>query len=128
MCTGQTVDAATEVVLARIERSVKRGLGPCEFKDSFPVESLATCMSQLLSHGTGTLSSTCALLDVVLIACWWLLRGLEVQTARACHCWTEHIADGRKFAFLDRCCIQGFHEARLNCTSALGGRDVLQGL
>ena len=80
-------------LMQKILRSIKRGQGPTPFKDSFELE----LFNIQLTRTPGTVrtghwfTDTFAARDITLIACWWMLRGMEAAAAKIQHVWFHEI-------------------------------------
>ena len=87
-------------LMQKILRSIKRGQGPTPFKDSFELE----LFNIQLTRTPGTVrtghwfTDTFAARDITLIACWWMLRGIEAAAAKIQHVWF-HETNVTKFAY-----------------------------
>ena len=93
--------------MSQVERAVERGRGPSKIKDSFFVEDVAritdtntefpdsAAWSQYLRYR----------IDMVIICCWWLLRGIEAAAVMFAQAWTEVTHSGRT-AFITLPCTK----------------------
>ena len=98
-----------EVILrmTQTERAVERGRGPSKLKDSFYVEDIARIgttdreFSAQIKWATG-LSYR---IEMVIICCWWLLRGIEAASVMLNQAWTEVTHSGRT-AFITLPCTK----------------------
>ncbi|CAE7220070.1 unnamed protein product [Symbiodinium microadriaticum] len=85
-----------EVILrmTQAERAVERGRGPSKLKDSFYVEDIARIDTTDREFPTQIQWAICLShrLDMVIICCWWLLRGIEAASVML---WTEVTYSGR---------------------------------
>ena len=90
--TGQELPADIERLVAQVIRSTERGIGPAAFKDSFMLELLRP-VAATDNVETATASflrdNTAAKVDMVILGCWWMTRGLELATAKQVHLWAE---------------------------------------
>ena len=87
------------LLLQKILRSITRGQGPTPFKDSFELElfHIPLPRSGLPRHGNW-FSDRFASRDITIIACWWMLRGIEAAAAKLHHIW-YHETNLTKFAY-----------------------------
>ena len=87
-------------LMQKILRSIKRGQGPTPFKDSFAIELFNIQLTR--TPGTARpghwFTDTFAARDITLIACWWMLRGIEAAAAKLQHVWF-HETNVTKFAY-----------------------------
>ena len=70
-------------------RSVKRGLGPASLKDSFDVRILGGLVSPDMDLEPFSWECIQAAADIVLVACWFMLREIELSAAKARHLYLE---------------------------------------
>ena len=82
-----------EVILrmTQAERAVERGRGPSKLKDSFYVEDIARIDTTDRKFPTQIRWATglSYRIDMVIICCWWLLRGIEAASVMLNQAWTE---------------------------------------
>lgn len=76
------VDPYLKQVARDFDRSITRGMGPSQLKDSFDVHSL-TQLSIPASHEPFDVTNVSHSRDVCLLASWFMLR--EIEVAGACH-------------------------------------------
>ena len=89
--TQQEVPANIERLVSQVTRSTERGIGPANFKDSFQVELLRAAVDMSDMHQVDKsflVDNTAAQVDMVILGCWWLTRGIELAIAEAVHFWT----------------------------------------
>ena len=85
---GLPVDSLVRGTIKEVVRSVKRGLGPAKLKDSFDVWKLhfATVSDD---EDSFDFSSVEHCTDMVIIGSWWMLRELEMSSAKVQHLYVE---------------------------------------
>ena len=78
---GMQVEPFLRAIIKDINRSIKRGLGPARLKAGFNVYAIATLVDQEDTEPFSfqTLSH---LADLILIGCWFMMRELELSSAR----------------------------------------------
>ena len=87
-------------LMQKILRSITRGQGPTPFKDSFELELFHV----KLTRQPGSIrpgqwfTDRFAARDITIIACWWMLRGIEAAAAKLQHIWF-HESNINKFAY-----------------------------
>ena len=91
MLTSCAVPPDVERTIANCIRSTERGIGPSQLKDSFMVELLRSSVRSDSVHLADRffMNNVEAQVDMVIIGCWWMTRGIELGTAKAIHVWTE---------------------------------------
>ena len=98
-----------EVILrmTQAERAVERGRGPSKLKDSFYVEDIAKIDTTARDFPTHIrwATSLSHRIDMVIICCWWLLRGIEAASVLLNQAWTEITHSGRT-AFITLPCTK----------------------
>ena len=90
--TGQELPADIERLVAQVIRSTERGMGPAAFKDSFMLELLrpVAATDNVEAADKSFLSNnTAAKVDMVILGCWWMTRGIELAMAKQVHLWAE---------------------------------------
>eukprot|EP00439_Symbiodinium_sp_Y106_P077835 s2127_g16.t1 len=108
---GTKTAVPLEVLLkmAQVERAVERGQGPSKLKDSFFVEDIARLpQNQNSDDFNGPHDWARRLqhrIDMVVICCWWLLRGIEAASVLLGPAWTEVTHSGRT-AFITLPCTK----------------------
>ena len=87
-------------LMQKILRSIKRGQGPTPFKDSFELELFNIQLTRTpgIARPGHWFTDTFAARDITLIACWWMLRGIEAAAAKLQHVWF-HETNVTKFAY-----------------------------
>ena len=87
-------------LMQKILRSIKRGQGPTPFKDSFEIELFNIQLTRTpgIARPGHWFTDTFAARDITLIACWWMLRGIEAAAAKLQHVWF-HETNVTKFAY-----------------------------
>ena len=70
-------------------RSISRGLGPSTLKDSIDVESLAAIPIHCHALEPFSIGSASHGRDLLVVACWYMLRELEVASCRWAHIYPE---------------------------------------
>ena len=83
--------------MTQAERAVERGRGPSKLKDSFYVEDIAR-IDQTDREFSGQIRWATGLshrIDMVIICCWCLLRGIEAASVMLNQAWTEVTHAGR---------------------------------
>ena len=87
------------ILMQKILRSIMRGQGPTPFKDSFELElfHIPLPRSGVPRCGQWFLDRFAAR-DITIIACWWMLRGIEAAAAKIQHIW-YHETNTNKFAY-----------------------------
>jgi len=75
--------------MQKILRSIKRGQGPTPFKDAFELELFYVPLQRRLdiTRSGDWFNDRFAARAITLIACWWMLRGIEAAAARSQHIW-----------------------------------------
>ena len=98
-----------EVILrmTQAERAVERGRGPSKLKDSFYVEDIARISTTDREFPTQIkwAMGLSHRIDMVIICCWWLLRGIEAASVMLNQAWTEVTHAGR-MAFITLPCTK----------------------
>ena len=86
---GQDIPPDPHLLIQKILRSIKRGQGPTPFKDAFELELFHVPLQRRLDiTRTGhSFNDRFAARDITMIACWWMLRGIEAAAARFQHIW-----------------------------------------
>jgi len=86
---GQDIPPDPHLLMQKILRSIKRGQGPTPFKDAFELELFHVPLQRRLDiTRTGhSFNDRFAARDITMIACWWMLRGIEAAAARFQHIW-----------------------------------------
>ena len=108
---GPSRQVPPEVLLrmSQLERAVELGRGPTKLKDSCVVEEVARVdtndhtesfpgphpWARALSHR----------MNMVVVCCWWMLRGIEAATVRLDQAWAE-ITHSRRTAFITLPCTK----------------------
>jgi len=90
--TGQELPADVDRMVAKVLRSTERGIGPAAYKDSFLVELLRSSagFDQVeLATPSFLKDNTAAKVDMVILGCWWMTRGIEIGLAKQIHLWAE---------------------------------------
>ena len=81
--------ASTLALIAKVTRSINRGIGPTTLKDSFEPELFHTPLPvDEKDPGVWYLHTETAR-DITTICCWWLLRGIEAAGAKMHHVWRQ---------------------------------------
>ena len=95
---GQDIPTDLHLLMQKILRSIKRGQGPTPFKDAFELELFHVPLQRRLdiTRSGDWFNDRFAARDITLIACWWMLRGIEAAAARLQHILTPEQA--RKLA------------------------------
>ena len=89
---GRELSPDVERTVAKVIRSTERGIGPAAYKDSFIVELLrGTAGSDPIDQcGPSFLKdNTAAKVDMVILGCWYMTRGIEIGLAKQVHLWVE---------------------------------------
>ena len=68
-----------------LTRSVKRGLGPSQIKDSFAVVDLSKLVEPSRPVGPFSFSEIDSAVDIVIVGCCFMTREIELSSARAEH-------------------------------------------
>ena len=86
---GQDIPTDLHLLMQKILRSIKRGQGPTPFKDAFELELFHVPLQRRLdiTRSGDWFNDRFAARDITLIACWWMLRGIEAAAARFQHIW-----------------------------------------
>ena len=86
---GQDIPPDLHLLMQKILRSIKRGQGPTPFKDAFELELFHAPLQRRLDiiRSGDWFNDRFAARDITLIACWWMLRGIEAAAARFQHIW-----------------------------------------
>ena len=86
---GQDIPPDLHLLMQKILRSIKRGQGPTPFKDAFELELFHVPLQRRLdiTRSGDWFNDRFAARDIALIACWWMLRGIEAAAARFQHIW-----------------------------------------
>ena len=86
---GQDIPPDLHLLMQKILRSIKRGQGPTPFKDAFELELFHVPLQRRLdiTRSGDWFNDRFAARDITLIACWWMLRGIEAAAARFQHIW-----------------------------------------
>ena len=81
---GQDIPIDLHLLMQKILRSIKRGQGPTPFKDAFELELFHVPLQRRLdiTRSGDWFNDRFAARDITLIACWWMLRGIEAAAAR----------------------------------------------
>ena len=90
---GMPVPADAQLAMTMYTRSALRGLGPPELKDHWDVYALAAIDASWVH----TNPSLCiAPYEMTILACWFLMREIEISAMKACHmevnCSTKTVA------------------------------------
>ena len=95
--------------MSQLARAVERGRGPAKLKDSFFVEDIArvdtTSQPELFPGPQQWARTLLHRIDMVIIRCWWLLRGIEAATVSLDQAWTE-ITHSSRTAFITLPCAK----------------------
>ena len=93
--------------MTQAERAVERGRGPSKLKDSFYVEDISRIDTTDREFPTQIKWATglSHRIDMVIICCWWLLRGIEAASVMLNQAWTENTHSGRT-AFITLPCTK----------------------
>ena len=86
---GQDIPPDLHLLMQKILRSIKRGQGPTPFKDAFELELFYVPLQRRMdiTRSGDWFNDRFAARDITLIACWWMLRGIEAAAARFQHIW-----------------------------------------
>ncbi|CAE7028562.1 unnamed protein product [Symbiodinium natans] len=102
--SGEALPEAVRLRMKQVERAVERGRGPAAAKDSFVLEDFERVdLERPFPEASAWLDSVQAAVDVIVICCWWMFRGIEAAAARLQHAWTEQTVHGR-LAFITLPC------------------------
>jgi hypothetical protein len=82
---GEELSPALRRLTRDLARSVKRGLGPTQIKDSFPVSELARLVRPSSSAQPFSFEEIESAVDVIIIGCWFMTREIELSAAHAEH-------------------------------------------
>ena len=86
---GTEVPPKITALIAKITRSINRGIGPTAFKDSFELELFHSPLpSDEADPGVWYLHTDAAR-DITTICSWWLLRGIEAAGAKMRDVWRQ---------------------------------------
>ena len=98
-CLEQELPAHLHQLMQKIIRSIKRGQGPTPFKDSFDLELFHIPLEKRNMPRQGHwFNDHFASRDITIIACWWMLRGIEAAAVKLQHIW-YHETNVTKFAY-----------------------------
>ena len=81
---GQPVSPFVRALIRDVVRSVRRGLGPATLKYGFDVTVLAKMIDPLDARPF-RMDSLPHVADMMIISCWYMLREIEVSSARDSH-------------------------------------------
>ncbi|CAE7455635.1 setd6 [Symbiodinium necroappetens] len=79
------VPQAVRFTIRDCVRSIRRGLGPAELKDSFPVSALAKLVDEASDVYAFDFESPAAAADAMLVGSYYMLREIEMANARSEH-------------------------------------------
>lgn len=81
--------AKTLALIAKVTRSINRGIGQTPLKDSFELELLHSSLPVEEKDPGYWYRHTDAARDITTLCCWWLLRGIENAAAKMKHVWRQ---------------------------------------
>ena len=85
-----TVPSHVKAVIRDCVRSVRRGLGPSELKDSFDLWDLAPAVAEGTEFQAFSWESLPAAVDAVLVAAYFCMREIEMASASSRHLYFQH--------------------------------------
>ena len=85
---GLPVEPYIRAIIKDVNRSIKRGLGPAKLKAGFNVYTVASLVDQDDTEPF-SLQRLPHVADVILLGCWFMMRELEMSSARDSYLWLD---------------------------------------